>query len=371
MDCLDSDGVKCLIDEVCVLLGVTTVESEITTDMWRKLVKIATSDYMLYLQEWLIKNQWENVVYKNATTTDICLNLSTRTLDAEIKVANAYAKQIGLGSSGDFILKKDYIDVVEGQQTYVIPAGREVNEVLWLTPSEIDIAVAMSSSFNWGGGMFSYSGSYSSTNVGDVGAYYIAPAYDVMLRAMDYGLKNKIRQSDLVYRITAGENGTKLLHLESSPLLGARYGLRHKLYNKKVWYYYYDTPTKSAQNKCIANCPDIIRIPSQVPIETTDYCSLNSISKTYVRSFLMHRAATTLAHIRGKYSGKVAIPDAEIQLDYGMLVATADKELESVKTRIENWLGEMSPQKTAEKKAEEAENLNRVLKGIPLGIKLF
>ena len=35
-------------------------------------------------------------------------------------------------------IKKDHIHIEDGRQVYVIPAGREVNEVLWFTPSSMN-----------------------------------------------------------------------------------------------------------------------------------------------------------------------------------------------------------------------------------------
>jgi hypothetical protein len=48
---------------------------------------------------------------------------------------------------------------------------------------------------------------------GQRSGYYIAPAFDILLTAADMNLKNRIVRSELVYKITAGPNGTKLLHL--------------------------------------------------------------------------------------------------------------------------------------------------------------
>ena len=54
---------------------------------------------------------------------------------------------------------------------------------------------------------------------GDQGrqGYYIMPAFDTLLAAADINLKNRMLRSDLVYKITAGPNGTRLLHLLSTP----------------------------------------------------------------------------------------------------------------------------------------------------------
>jgi hypothetical protein len=47
----------------------------------------------------------------------------------------AYSKIVGLQTNGDAVLKKDFITLVPNQQIYEIPAGREVNELLWFTPA--------------------------------------------------------------------------------------------------------------------------------------------------------------------------------------------------------------------------------------------
>ena len=39
---------------------------------------------------------------------------------------------------GPWILKKDYVELVTNQQIYQIPAGREINEILWFNRPELN-----------------------------------------------------------------------------------------------------------------------------------------------------------------------------------------------------------------------------------------
>ena len=45
-------------------------------------------------------------------------------------------KIVGLQAGGDYVLKKDYIQLVGNQQIYEIPACRELNELLWFSPGQ-------------------------------------------------------------------------------------------------------------------------------------------------------------------------------------------------------------------------------------------
>lgn len=373
--CLVDEEKKCLIEDVRHLLGGGIRKIEITDEAFCTLLKLSVEEMVLHLQKHLISERWANLVGKPANLTDICVGLTTRSLDYEYDFAIAYSKQVGLQSRGGYELKKDYIDIIEGVQTYEIPAGRLVNRVLWETPSDIDQALAQSlayqNSFGAIGG-FGDSFYYNGWGNGALfnSAYYIAPAFDVMLRAMDVGLKNRMRQSDLTYSITAGANGTKLLHLYSIPNNGNTIGTRRKQYKSKVWYFYYDTLDMDGEskNKCIQECNDIIKYPAEVPLTKLDFCDLNDMSKIWVRKYLSALSKETLGRVRGKFGGSLKVPNAEISMDNDTLLAEAKEEKGALIQELQEWLMELRSDKLLERRAQEATNLNTTLKFIPNGI---
>jgi hypothetical protein len=67
--------------------------------------------------------------------------------------------------------------------------------------------------YGFGGGFAQVGGGVGTGGANQRSGYYIAPAFDILLTAADMNLKNRIVRSELVYKITAGANGTKLLHL--------------------------------------------------------------------------------------------------------------------------------------------------------------
>jgi len=374
-DCIENTEKLCLIEDVKHLLGGGIRKIEITEEAFCTLLKLSVEELVLHLQKHLISERWSNLVGKPANLTDICLGLTTRSLDYEYDFSIAYSKQVGLQSRGNYELKKDYIDVIEGIQTYEIPAGRLVNRVLWETPSDIDQALAQSLAYqNSFGAIGGFGDSFYYTGWGNGAffnsAYYIAPAFDVMLRAMDTGLKNRLRQSDLTYSITAGPNGTKLLHLYSIPNNGNTIGARRQNYKCKVWYFYYDTTDMDAEakNKCIQECDDIIKYPSEVPLNKLDFCDLNDMSKIWVRKYLTALSKETLGRVRGKFSGALKVPNAEVSMDNETLLAEAKEEKGALILELQEWLMELRSDKMLERRASEATNLNTTLKFVPNGI---
>jgi len=375
MACLENEKTRCMIQDIVNLLSGGIVKVEIADDAWCSLIRIAVQDYFMYLNNWLIGNQWSELANKDVNLTDVCFALTTRTMDYEKQFAYAYSKQIGQGGSGKFVLNKDYIDIYEGQQTYIIPAGREINEVLWATPSDIELARISSMGNGVGVGMNTWGGLGGWANGGynwQVGAYYIAPAYDTLLRAMDMSFKHRMVQSDLTYRITDGDDGTKLLHLYSVPNHGNTVGTRNH-YQCRVWYYYYDTTDMDAtnKNKCLNSCKDIIKFPSDVPTEDLDYCDLNQPSQVWVRKYVTALAKEALGRSRGKWSGKFAVPEAEVTLDYASLLAEAENEKTKLETQVKEQLEYLTPVKVLERKASEAESLNKILGYNPSGLFLI
>ena len=116
-------------------LGAPVRQIELTDDIMCTLLEIAIENYSQYVQEWLIEHQWTSLLGQNVTTTDIAFALTTRSIDYESQFTYAYSKQVGLQQRGPWELKKDYVEIEAGRQVYQIPAGREINEELWFTPS--------------------------------------------------------------------------------------------------------------------------------------------------------------------------------------------------------------------------------------------
>jgi len=350
-------------------LGAPLRKVELTDEQLCSLLEVAIEDYSEYMMNWLIDQQWSSLAGKPISNLDIGFALTTRSLDYVDQFTYAYSKQVGLQARGPYELKKDFVEIKAGQQVYEIPAGREVNEVLWLTAPSIDHAIHSFYGIGdggFGGGVASLpaDGLMAGGSLG-YGGYYIAPAFDVLLRASDYNLKHRILRSDLIYKLTAGPNGTRLLHLMSTP--GGRIDDHFNgIAGCRVWYFYYET--NGNPDQCRAMNPDIIKLPNEVPLGGIDYDAMNEPTKIWVRKYLTAIAKITLGRVRGKFSGQLKVPDAEVTLDYDSLLNEGKEEKEKALEELKERLDKLSKENQLQKKAEEAENINKVLSFKPLGL---
>lgn len=361
-------------------VGAPIRQIEVEDEQLCTLLEIAIEDYAQYVQEWLVEHQWQSLLGVNVDTTDMAFALSVRSFDFITQYTYAYSKKVGLQSNGPWELKKDFFEIESGRQNYVIPAGREINEVLWVTPNAMNAAM-FSNYAGFGGGFGGYGGlaQTGTGGMGGNGGYYITPAFDVLLTAADMNLKNRMVRSELVHKITAGPDGTRIVHLMSVP--GSQFSFGQGIAGTpnsinmtgcQVWYHYYDTASLSPDDvdKCKKANSDIIKLPNEVPLSELDFETFNPPTKTLIRQLFIAEAKRTLGRTRGKFGGVVGPPEAERIMDYETLISEGNEEKRAVLERLDARLLRLSSTAQLERGAQEAEFLNRQLLFQPLGFYL-
>lgn len=369
-----TEEIQGVFKKIRTMLGAPVRQVQLTDDMLCDLLDTAIEDYSEKINNWLITNQWVSIYGKQVTPADMAFALSTRTFDMMKDYSNWFSKEVGLQQEGTkWELKKDFITIEKGKQNYVIPAGRTVNKVMWVNPPTTQAALFA----NYGGIDIGFGGGYAQLGggaYGPVGGFYTAPAADVAYLSADITYKNRLLRSDLVYKITAGPNGTHILHLMSTPGSKLSFGYMGGqvggigLVGCEVWYTYYDTSAGDADECALAHNGDVVLTPDQVPLSKIDFALLNDPTKALIRQLLTGRAMYTLGLIRGYASGKINIPQAEMTLDYNMLL-TRGKEIEDkVWEDMIKRLEEMTPWKVLEHQADIVKNTLEIQKATPLGI---
>jgi hypothetical protein len=301
--------------------------------------------------------------------------MSVRTFDYLKDYSYWFSKEVGLQQRGPWELKKDFITVEMGKQSYIVPAGREINKVLHMTPPTtqtavmasyggVDVGMGMSGMAQMGGGM--------GGTAGFMGGYFIAPAYDTMLLASDLQMKQRLLRGDLVYKVTGGPDGTKIIHLLSTP--GSKmsfsypYGTNGSIFGvagSHIWYTYYDVNGKDAA-KCRKMNPDILLTPDQVPLDKMEYSLMNEPTKVTIRQLLIAEAKILLGNIRGYASGKISIPDGEMTLDYAMLHEQGKAERDEAIKELMERLSRMTPEAQLASMAKMAQSMNEIKKMQPV-----
>lgn len=346
------------------LLGAPIRSVEIEDEMLDSLMELSIQDYEEYIQQWLIDSQWVNLVNLNMAEKSVARALVTRTMDFEQQFSYAYSKIVGLQTMGPWVLKKDYFVLEKNVQNYTIPAGREVNELLWFSNQPwTAFGLGGVGGFGFGGiGLGATEAGYA--QLGYQGSYFMMSGFDYLIRMQEANILNRILGGSLTYRITGLPDGKKNIFLYNTP--GGRFNwTNYSLYvGKAVWYWYYDVgPDDRAA--CLKANKDIIKLPTDVPLEELSWEDLNQPGKQWVRRWFTSYVKETLARVRGKYSGNLKTPDSEITMDYQSLATEAKDEKTKLLEELigaEGWLTRLRPEKVMQREAEIAENLNKQMK---------
>lgn len=366
-------------------LGGSTRKIELTDDDLCDLLEIAIGNYAQVVQNFIIESNWAGLFGKKTglelSNQELAYAMSMRSLDLSKDYSQWFSKQVGLQQNGKWELKKDFIKIECGKQVYVVPAGREINKVMWVAPPTTDPALfANYGGFGlaFGGGVMGQMGLGAATVFGGMGSAYgmgaglwALPAYDVALMATDLSYKQQLLRSDLVYKVTAGPDGTHLIHLMSTPGSKLTFGMgginMYPLHGCYVWYTYYDT-TSDNVDECRKDNQDVILSPDQVPLNEMDFSMFNAPTKAMIRNLLIAEAAETLGLIRGKFSGNINIINNSLTLDYNMYLNLAKEMRDSVMNELKERLQRMTPWEMIKKQAEMVQSMKEIQKGTPLGM---
>ena len=377
-----TEDIKALFRTTRTLLGSPVRLVQLEDEQLRDLLDVAIGDYAEKVQNWVIETQWLNIQNKNTfqfqNANELAYAMTVRTMNWSKDYSYWFSREVGLQQRGNYELKKDFFQVEKGKQVYVIPAGREINRVMYITPSTTKAALYG----NWGTLDTGIGGGFGQlANVGYMGGmtgFYIGNVYDTILMASDLKYKNSLLRGDLAYQVTAGPEGTHLVHLLSVPgspnMVGGIAADDTWGWNKYascyVWYTYYDVSNANEDGieQCrLENKDDIIITPDQVPLDKMRYELMNNPSQQIIRRLLVAEAKILLGIIRGTYSGAVKIPEAEMQMDYNMLLEQGKSEKETVLNELKERLERMTPWNLMEKQSTMNDQLIKVLKNKPLG----
>lgn len=377
-----TDKVKNLFKRAKSTMGAPIRKVQLTDDQMCDLLTNSIGDFQTEMQKFIITSNWINIQGTNVSKfinnpDQLSYALTTRTMDWSRDFSYWFSREVGLQQRGNYELKKDFFKIEEGKQNYLIPAGREINRVLYITPSTTKAALyGTYGSFD--GGFANGFGQFADIPNHPMGmlGMYVGSVYDVALQAADLKYKNSLIRGDLAYEVTAGPNGTHIIHLLSVP--GGRdsmggvsaddaWGWR-ALRNCYCWYTYYETDGTSSDNlNCaIENKDDVLVSPDQVPMDEMQYDLMNNMSQEIVRKIFIANCMITLGMVRGYASGVVKIPDAEMNLDYSMLLDTGKADKEKAIDDLKEWLQSLYPWTQMENQANMQDQLMKVLQAKPM-----
>jgi hypothetical protein len=133
-----------------------------------------------------------------------------------------------------------------------------------------------------------------------------------------------------------------------------------------VWYTYYDAG--SNQDECAKLHPEVLLSPDQYPITTRAYEFMNANAQQTIQALLAARAKIVVGYIRGYASGKIKIDDAEMQLDYNMLINDGKSEWDKEMELLDKWLETLLPHNQLKNQADMVDSMYKIMGGTPLKI---
>jgi hypothetical protein len=285
------------------------------------------------------------------------------TLNHIIRLAEPYAVEAGLGGtynsmSGSIQLRQNvqdydiYTELMDpSTNTPVVssslnPERRKMRvfEVMHFNPSAAYRFFDTTSAINYLNNEFSFE-SFTPETV-----FYVLPVFEDILRGGQMNISNRVRRSNYSYRVT----GTKLrifpMPTAVDPMrLWIRVGFESSPLNPA----FADASINGVSNL------------SNVPYGNFVFARVNSLARQWVRQYTLALAKELLGMIRSKFSS-VPIPGGDLQLDGSDLKSSAKEEKEKLKTDLREMLDSMTYNKLIEMKAAEVDNVQKILKSIPV-----
>ena len=377
-----TEEIKHLFKLVRTTMGAPIRKIQLTDEQLCDLLEIAVGDYAAAVQNWVTEVNWMNMQNQKTiqfeNPSDMAYAMTMRSFKWSQDYSFWFSKEIGLQQRGNYELKKDFFQIEKGKQVYIVPKGREINKVMYITPSTTKAALygnlgTLDTGIGGGFGQYGNMG-----NGMGITGFYVGSAYDTALMAADLKYKNSLLRGDLAYMVTAGPDGTHLVHLLSVPgspnMVGGVAADDTWGWNRYsscfCWYTYYETDgsDEDAEQCMLENKDNVIITPDQVPMSKMHYELMNNPTQQLIRRLLVAEAKMLLGNIRGTFSGTVPIPEAQMQMDYNIFLEQGKSEKEAVLTELKERLERMTPWNMMEKQATMLEQTVNILKQKPLGL---
>jgi hypothetical protein len=374
-----TDEQKTIFEQVRIELGAPVVPVQLTDDQLCALFDLVVNDYQSQTVKFITLNNWAQIYGRNyLSTNDMAWATMTRNFDYAKQFSYFFSSQVGLQQQGNgYELKKDYFMIERGKQDYVVPAGRLINSVLYITPPTTpqSIMAAGGGVAGFGGaGMpgFAQVGGYGGLGGGTLGLWAF-PAYDIALLSSDLKYKQKLFGGELVYNVTALETGEHVIHLLSTP--GSKFNFFQSGWGGgflggigcHCWYTYYDA-THDNEVDCALKNSTVLISPDQYRLTPQTYSLMNVYAQQQIKRMLIAKAKMTLGYIRGYASGSVDIPNAKMTLDYSMFLNDGRSEYKEILSEIDKFLDKLSPVNQLKNQADMTESLQKILAAVPMKI---
>ena len=119
-------------------LGEPVMGVELTDSQIEECVSEAIEEYSSFISQWSLENKMSQMLGL-PKDIDFTLKFVSNNFSFEKTLARSVSEEVGTASNSLREFKLDSITLSAGIQHYYIPADREIKEVLWFTPSFVNL----------------------------------------------------------------------------------------------------------------------------------------------------------------------------------------------------------------------------------------
>jgi len=281
-----------------------------------------------------------------------------------LRRAEPYAMDAGLG--GSYNTLSGSIEITANVQDYDLytdlkddagntlysnalnnPKGKmKILEVFHFAPSNAYRFFDTTSATNYLANEFAFE-SYTPESI-----FYVLPLFEDILRGGMLDMSSRVRRSNYSYKIS----GTKI-RIFPKPT-----GSPVKPKNLWVRVGFSPDPMNPAyEDDTIYGVSNL----SNIPYGRLTYTNINSIGRQWIRQYALALSKELLGLIRSKFA-TVPIPGSDLTLNGDNLISQAREDIEALKTKLSEMLEELTYSAMLEDEAAASENLQRILKNIPV-----
>jgi len=377
-----------LISRIRRKIGAPVLEVELVDEQIEECICEGIEEYSSYVNNWVLRNRLGEMLGL-PSEVDFTLKYVSNSLYFENSFSNAFAQQQGFGASATREVKTGSIILTAGTQDYSIPVNQEISEVLWFTPSFVNL-FGLDPFANNNIAFTEFGASFAGQTL-----YHVMPVFDTLLTAQAAELRNRVRGAEYSYILRPGPNGTKTLKLIPVPAVNGsgstNSGLSGGFGTPGIVYYtysdragYYGNPDFSGFTanpgftgftgtfSATTQGNGLVATPADAQLNYISFNQLNSVAQTWVKKYAQAQAKELLGiGIRGKFNGQLPIPGAELTLNKDDLITTSREDKRILKEELEKQLELLSYKNIMEERAAIQEAVNKSLGYGPMGIFVF
>lgn len=191
----------------------------------------------------------------------------------------------------------------------------------------------------------------------DDSTFELVPAWQNKLQAQQFETDLYTRGSHYAYEIM--NNDIRIYPPPVSPGCGAS--------PSRMWFMFTIPQDAWVEDPTAKTGVDGINNMNTLPFSNLPYNNINSMGKQWIRKYALALCKEMLGQIRGKF-GTIPIPGNDVTLNASELLAQAKEEQTALKEELKSQLDKLTYGQLVKNDAEMADDANRIMTHVPMGI---